>query len=118
MEFQDAFTRFVNICSVKAFSILLFLPSRAYPSVVCLAVSVISSALFSPFPVEQNVGPRCICLTLLKFRLLCKLFQNDYYNRPNAPNTIPVRWLAPEGVVIQKDGSLLTKPASSHGNVW
>ena len=63
---------------------------------------------------------RCIkfCVTPLKFRLLYKLFQNDYYNRPNAPNTIPIRWLAPEGVVIQQDGSLVTKPASSPGNVW
>lgn len=54
----------------------------------------------------------------LKFRPLYELFQDDYYNRPNAPNTIPVRWLASEGVVIQQDGSLVTKPASSHGNVW
>ncbi|XP_078347904.1 NT-3 growth factor receptor-like isoform X2 [Oculina patagonica] len=46
------------------------------------------------------------------------VYKNDYYNRPNAPNTIPVRWLPPEGVVIQQDGSLVTKPPSSHGNVW
>ncbi|KAJ7372760.1 Lemur tyrosine kinase 3 [Desmophyllum pertusum] len=46
------------------------------------------------------------------------VYKNDYYNRSNAPNTIPVRWLAPEGVVVQQDGSLVTKSPSSHGNVW
>lgn len=45
-------------------------------------------------------------------------YKNDYYNRPNAPNTIPLRWLAPEGLVIQEDGVLVSKPPSSKGNVW
>ncbi|XP_073245309.1 serine/threonine-protein kinase LMTK1-like isoform X2 [Porites lutea] len=45
-------------------------------------------------------------------------YKNDYYNRPNAPNTIPLRWLAPEGLVIQEDGILVPKPPSSGGNVW
>lgn len=46
------------------------------------------------------------------------LYKNDYYNRPQAPNTIPVRWLAPECVVFHEDGTLVTKPPSSQGNVW
>jgi len=61
------------------------------------------------------------CLLLLSIivsTLLFLWFQNDYYNRPNAPNTIPLRWLAPEGLVIQEDGVLVSKPPSSEGNVW
>lgn len=46
------------------------------------------------------------------------IYESDYYNRPNAPNTIPVRWLPPEGVVTQEDGFLVTTPPSSQGNVW
>lgn len=46
------------------------------------------------------------------------IYKNDYYNRPQAPNSIPVRWLAPECVVFHEDGTLVTKPPSSQGNVW
>ena len=57
-------------------------------------------------------------LSIIVSTLLFLSFQNDYYNRPNAPNTIPLRWLAPEGLVIQEDGVLVSKPPSSKGNVW
>lgn len=45
-------------------------------------------------------------------------YKNDYYNRPQAPNTIPIRWLAPECVAFQEDGTLVNKLPSSQGNVW
>ena len=64
----------------------------------------------------------CLYCVLLLSNIVSTLlflwFQNDYYNRPNAPNTIPLRWLAPEGLVIQEDGVLVSKPPSSEGNVW
>ena len=71
---------------------------------------------------NKEIGICCLyCLLLLSniiSTLLSLSFQNDYYNRPNAPNTIPLRWLAPEGLVIQEDGILVPKPPSSGGNVW
>ena len=71
---------------------------------------------------NKEIGICCLyCLLLLSnivSTLLSLSFQNDYYNRPNAPNTIPLRWLAPEGLVIQEDGILVSKPPSSEGNVW
>ena len=71
---------------------------------------------------NKEIAICCLyCLLLLSnmvSTLLFLWFQNDYYNRPNAPNTIPLRWLAPEGLVIQEDGILVSKPPSSEGNVW
>ena len=71
---------------------------------------------------NKEIGICCLYCFLLLSNIVSTLlflsFQNDYYNRPNAPNTIPLRWLAPEGLVIQEDGVLVSKPPSSKGNVW
>ena len=101
---QSALEKSLTYCKNIFYSTL---PNYLKKKTMNSTVSFFNSCLYCSF-----------LLSIIVSTLLFLSFQNDYYNRPNAPNTIPLRWLAPEGLVIQEDGVLVSKPPSSKGNVW
>ncbi len=45
-------------------------------------------------------------------------FKEDYYSRRPAQKALPIRWMAPELILVQGRNSLDSLPVSMPGNIW
>ena len=54
----------------------------------------------------------------LYIHVLCVCVQEDYYSRGGHQKAWPVRWMAPEQMIVKSKMVLDSQPASTTGNVW
>ncbi|XP_048575823.1 uncharacterized protein LOC116613344 isoform X2 [Nematostella vectensis] len=52
------------------------------------------------------------------FGISRSLYKEDYYKIPNSPESVPLRWLAPDSTQYNPDSGLTVNPPSEMGNVW